>query len=218
MASELERELTTLEHIVLGLIGEAPQSGYSIISTLETGIHRWSASPGSIYPILKRLEKLGCVQGELEVVHETRPRKMYTLTPLGDELLDMWLRAPLPWSEILDERDVVLVKFLFMEKRLSRDEVIAWLDEYERLTEQYDAPRRMFYEALMSGSSLHQQLIHEVTLMELNMQRTWIQMARRRLQAEMGPHQRRFLSPGRNQHDCGSGISGKIRIALGYGL
>ena len=34
----------------------------------------------------------------------------------------------------------------------------------------------------MSGSSLHQQLIHEVTLMELDMQITWIQMARQRLQ------------------------------------
>jgi PadR family transcriptional regulator AphA len=182
MAIELGRELTVLEHIVLGLIGEAPQSGYSIISTLETGIHRWSASPGSIYPILKRLEKLGCIVGELEIIYETRPRKMYTLLPLGEELLDTWLRAPLSWSEILDERDVVLIKFLFMEKRLTRDEVIAWLDQYERLTRAYDAPRRAFHKALMSGSSLHQQLIHEVTLMELDMQITWIQMARQRLQ------------------------------------
>ena len=182
MASELERELTVLEHIVLGLIGEAPQSGYSIISTLETGIHRWSASPGSIYPILKRLEKLGCIAGELEIIYEMRPRKMYTLLPLGDELLNAWLRAPLSWGEILDERDVVLIKFLFMEKRLTRDEVIAWLDQYERLTRAYDAPRRAFHKALMSGSSLHQQLIHEVTLMELDMQITWIQMARQRLQ------------------------------------
>jgi PadR family transcriptional regulator AphA len=181
----LERELTTLEHIVLGLVGEEPQSGYSIISTLETGVHRWSASPGSIYPILKRLEKLGCIEGELEIIYETRPRKMYRLTALGEEILNGWLRAPLPWSEVLDGRDIVLIKFLFMEKHLTREEVLAWLDEYERITVEYDAPRRTFHEALISGSSLHQQLIHEVTLMELNMQRTWIQMARRRLQAEI---------------------------------
>ena len=176
-----ERDLTTLEHIVLGMIAEEPQSGYSIISALESGTHRWSASPGAIYPILKRLEKQGCIAGELEVIHETRPRKMYRLTPLGEELLDQWLRAPLPWNEVLDERDIVLIKFLFMEKRLSRQEVLTWLDEYERLTEAYDAPRRVFHELLVSGSSLHQQLIHEITLMELNMQRTWIQVARRRL-------------------------------------
>jgi DNA-binding PadR family transcriptional regulator len=184
-SSDLERELTTLEHIVLGLIGEEPQSGYSIISALESGTHRWSASPGSIYPILKRLEKLGCIAGELEMVYETRPRKMYRLMPLGEQLLDAWLRGPLSWSEVLDERDIALTKFLFMENRLSREEVLAWLDNYEKLTESYDAPRRVFHEALMKGSSLHKQLIHEVTLMELNMQRTWIQMARARLKADM---------------------------------
>lgn len=187
MAEETDRELTTLEHIVLGLIGEAPQSGYSIINTLEAGTNRWSASPGSIYPILKRLEKLGCIVGELEVVHETRPRKMYRLTSPGEQMLDAWLRGPLSWSEVLDERDVVLVKFLFMENRLAREEVLTWLDEYERLTLSYDMPRRIFHEALMKETSLHQQLIHEVTLMELNMQRTWIQMARHRLETSPRP-------------------------------
>lgn len=185
MPSTSERELTILEYIVLGLISEGPQSGYSIISMLDTGTHRWSASPGSIYPVLKRLESQGCIAGELEMIYETRPRKMYTLTPLGEELLDAWLRSPLPWSEVLDERDIVLLKFLFAENRLPRDEVIRWLDEYEKLTLSFDGPKRVFYESLISGSSLHQQLIHEMTMMELNMQLTWIRMARRRLEAEM---------------------------------
>lgn len=180
-----ERELTILEYIVLGLISEGPQSGYSIISMLGTGTHRWSASPGSIYPVLKRLESQGCIVGELEMVYETRPRKMYTLTPLGEQLLDAWLRGPLPWSEVLDERDVVLLKFLFAEKRLPREEVIVWLDNYEQLTLSFDGPKRVFYESLISESSVHQQLIHEMTMMELNMQITWIRMARRRLEAEI---------------------------------
>ncbi|MEJ2364796.1 MAG: PAS domain S-box protein, partial [Deltaproteobacteria bacterium] len=41
----------------MGLISMEPQSGYSIISTFESGRYRWSGSPGSVYPILKRLEK-----------------------------------------------------------------------------------------------------------------------------------------------------------------
>ncbi len=191
MALELERDLTTLEYIVLGLIGEAPQSGYSIISTLETGTHRWSASPGSIYPVLKRLEKQELILGELEIVYETRPRKMYRLTVSGEALLDAWLRGPLKESEVMDERDIVLVKFLFAEKRLSRQEVLNWLDEYEKRTEAFDVRRRIFYELTQSESSLHQQLIHEATMMEINRQRTWIQMARHRLEGEF-----RRASPG----------------------
>lgn len=186
MPPDLERDFTPLEYIVLGLISIEPQSGYSIISTLETGVSRWSASPGSIYPILKRLEKQALIEGELEIVYETRPRKMYRLTPSGGSALDDWLRGPLRWSEVLEERDIVLIKFLFMEKRLPRADVLAWLDAYESLTDSYDAQQRVFYEVLMTGSSLHQQLIHEITLMELNMQRTWIQLARRRLESAPG--------------------------------
>ncbi len=184
MSEELRRELTTLEYVVLGLISVEPQSGYSIISTLEAGTHRWSASPGSIYPILKRLEKQGVISGELEIIYETRPRKMYKLTALGERLLDDWIRAPMPMAQLLDERDIALIKFLFAEQRLTRDECMAWLDTYESMTESYDVQRRIWYDLTMSASSLHQQLIHEATLMELNMQRTWIQMAKRRLETD----------------------------------
>lgn len=180
-----ERPLSTLEYIVLGLISEAPQSGYSIIATLENGTQRrWTASPGSIYPILKRLEKEKYITGELEQVYETRPRKMYTLAPTGEQAMREWILAPLTWDEVLNDREIVLIKFLFAEKFLARDEVTAWLDRYEEQTTTYDGPKRLFYQTLINASTLHQQLIYELTLLDLNMQRTWIQMARRRLEAE----------------------------------
>ncbi|NDJ75495.1 MAG: PadR family transcriptional regulator [Chloroflexi bacterium] len=178
-----ERDLSTLEYIVLGLISRAPQSGYSIISALEAGIHRWSASPGSIYPILKRLEKAEHITGELEAVYETRPRKMYHLTPAGERLLDDWLRGPISDLEVLEDRDVALIKFQFAEARLTPGEIVAWLDQYEELTDTYDTQHRLFPESDTDPLSLHPQLVHEMTMMEINMQRTWIQMARRRVLA-----------------------------------
>lgn len=182
MPEKIERDLTTLEYVVLGLIGVEPQSGYSIITTMESGVHRWSASPGSIYPMLKRLERQGIIMGELDIVYETRPRKLYRLTPAGEALLDSWLRSPLLPASLLEERDVALLKFLFMEKRMSREEVIAWLDSYEQAINSYDLARRTFYDLAMQQSSVHQQLILEATMMDLNTQRTWVQIARRRLQ------------------------------------
>lgn len=182
MPEKIERDLTTLEYVVLGLIGVEPQSGYSIITTMESGVHRWSASPGSIYPMLKRLERQGIIMGELDIVYETRPRKIYHLTPVGEALLDSWLRSPLLPASLLEGRDVALLKFLFMEKRLSHEEVIAWLDTYEQAIDSYDLARRTFYDMAMQQSSIHQQLILEATMMDLNTQRTWVQIARRRLQ------------------------------------
>ncbi len=185
MSNESTKTLTTLEYVILGLIGTEPQSGYSLITTFESGIKRWSASPGSIYPTLKRLEQQGIIAGKLEMTYETRPRKMYTLTPLGEELLDSWLRAPLTKNEIGESRDVVLIKFLFAEKRLTREEILAWLDNYAQGTADYRALILMQGGPANVAWSVHQRLLAEEAMMELDMQSTWIERARRRLLGEV---------------------------------
>lgn len=187
--TEQQRDLTTLEYYVLGLISVEPQSGYSIITYFEMDWWRWrgSSSPGSIYPILKRLEQQGIIDGELEVVYETRPRKMYTLTPAGEEILDEWLRMPVTKDEAGEDRSTLMMKFLFMERRLPVEETLKWLDSYEQATDYYITLLQVSRNPNLTGVwSLHQQLILEATLMELNMQRTWIQMARQRIQTFRG--------------------------------
>ncbi len=182
MADEQDRELTTLEYVVLGLISTGPQSGYSIISTFETEVYRrWSASPGSVYPMLKRLERRGVIAGELEVVYETRPRKMYRLTPAGERLVDAWLKAPLGKPDVTEERDITMLKFLFAENRLSREEILVWLDDYEGAARAYEVMFRTQRDPEWSDWSLHQRLIVEGMLMEIDMQLKWIQTARHRL-------------------------------------
>lgn len=183
MSDKLTRELTTLEYVVLGLIGVEPQSGYSLINFFEEGMNRWSASPGSIYPMLKRLEKQDVIAGELEIVYETRPRKMYTLTDFGEELLDAWLRAPLDKVDVSESRDVLQLKFLYMESRFTPEEVIAWLQDYERNADQYVSLINLTRNPDASSWSTHQQLVVQASIMELEMQRNWLQLAQKRIQA-----------------------------------
>lgn len=184
MTTEMKRELTTTEYIILGLINSAPQTGYGIIGTLENVTSRWSASAGAIYPALKRLERQGLIEGTVEMVHEVRGRKVYRITPAGETLLDNWLRSPLAPNDILGERETALIKFLFAEQRLPREEVLAWLDTYEEGAATYDATHSLWQKAMLNVASLHQQLVVEATQMELNMQRSWIQRARERLQLD----------------------------------
>lgn len=184
MSKDNERELTTLEYVVLGLIGTEPQSGYSIISAFNDEVYaRWSASPGSIYPMLKRLEKRGIIAGELEVIHETRPRKMYRLTELGDVILGEWLRSAPDKFAVTEERDITLLRFLFAEKRLSREEVLCWLDEYDEALDSYEMMFRTQRSPDAEDWSVHQRLVVHAMLMELNMQRDWVSTARERLLA-----------------------------------
>lgn len=183
MIDELKRDLTTLEYLILGLLGTAPQTGYGLITSLEQGVSRWSGSPGAVYPALKRLEKRDIIAGEIEAVHEMRPRKVYRLTSLGESLLDEWLRLPITNTGLLDERELNFVRFLFAEKRLSQTEILNWLDAYDAAIQTYDATHRTWYDLQMSMTSVHHQLLLESTMMELEMLRKWVNAARERLQA-----------------------------------
>jgi DNA-binding PadR family transcriptional regulator len=187
-----ERDLTTLELVVLGLLSMEPQSGYSIINTFELiPYRRWSASPGSIYPMLKRLEQRGIIEGEVEMVYETRPRKMYKPTPKGLAELDEWINAPINNPDVLDQKDILLLKFLFAEKRLKREEVIEWLRKYEEaITTLESFTLAWQIDPNQSYWSPHQRLVMEATVLDINMQRTWIQVARNRLLTETPAEER----------------------------
>ncbi len=185
MTDDNQRDLTDLEYVVLGFISIKPQSGYSIKLHFEvTPSIRWSASPGSIYPMLKRLESSGYVEGSLDAVHETRPRKMYVLTEKGEQTLDSWIREPPTNTDVAENRDVMMLKFLFAENWLEHEEVLAWLNEYEEATARYVQMFELQRSPTLAEWSHHQFLIVEMALMELNMQRSWIQLAKHRLEVE----------------------------------
>src|ERR1700690_3907977 len=108
IAKDRARDLTTLEYVVLGFLAFKPQSGYAMLNNLETGVYRASASTGSVYPVLKRLEKLGLIKSAIEAVYETRPRKVYELLPSGEAALDEWLRRDPTIAEVVEEYDIAM--------------------------------------------------------------------------------------------------------------
>jgi DNA-binding PadR family transcriptional regulator len=190
MGAKQSRVLTSLEYVVLGLIGLKPQSGYDIINYFApAGAYRWSASPGAIYPVLKRLEKQGIIDAELEMVRELRPRKLYRLSQLGTELLEAWLREVPPLLPLYEQREMAMWRFQFMEGRLTTSEIVRWIDDYLDGLRGYDYGRRIYTDAIMAAmtehgqESVHQQLLLESTLMEINTLRTWLEMARTRITA-----------------------------------
>lgn len=184
----MARDLTTLEYIVLGLISIEPQSGYGIVSYFdEDSYNSWSASPGSVYPMLKRLEKQGMISGELEIEHETRPRKVYTLTDDGMQSLDVWLVEVPKMRPFYEQREIAMMRFQFMEKRLSTKKILQWLQNYLDAIN-YATEGSTFYQNEINKAmeehgqvSVHAQLLMEGYMMELNTLRTWLEMARNRL-------------------------------------
>ncbi|MGZ4707464.1 MAG: PadR family transcriptional regulator [Acidimicrobiales bacterium] len=81
---------------VLALLAEGPKHGYQIIQELgERSGGSWSPSPGSVYPILHRLEGAGVVAAE---DHEDG-RRVFTLTSTGQLVVDrLDLEKSPPWA------------------------------------------------------------------------------------------------------------------------
>ncbi len=171
-------ELTTLECIVLGLLSTGPETTPAILQKLEKIACQWNTSVGSIYPAFRRLEKQGMIE---DVSRTPHARKTYHITPEGAIRLDLWLTAPLTNDEMLNDREVPMIKFLFAEQRLSRREVLKWLEAYERQMDSYYQLHHFWHDAQIKVSSPHQQLLIQATDMELDMQRRWIQLVRQSL-------------------------------------
>jgi len=183
------RDLSTLEYIVLGACSLEPQSGYSITTSFEDGSYSWSASPGSVYPMLKRLEKQGLISGELEMEYETRPKKVYSLTEKGGQMLDEWLMATPDMRPFWEQREIAQLRFQFMEKRLSTKQILSWVKNYldavnyaSQVEEVYTKPIQRVMEEDAATYSLHSQLLMEGYIMEINTLRTWLELVRTRLQ------------------------------------
>jgi len=180
------RDLTTLEYVILSFMVIAPQSGYSILNQLEGGLYRASASTGSVYPVLKRLEASGLVNSAIEGEYQTRPRKIYTLSPLGTQTLDLWLRQAPEMADVIEQYDLMLHKFLIAEYRLSRVEVLNWLAAYERVTRGSLAMRQAIADVSVSDLSLspHLELINQSLKLEVETRLAWIVAAQVRLRIE----------------------------------
>lgn len=92
LMQELRRGTITIA--VLSQLFE-PQYGYSLVAMLgEKGIQ---VEPGTLYPLLRRLEKQGLLDSKWDT-NETRPRKYYLLSDTGKEVFHLLVEE---WNSIV---------------------------------------------------------------------------------------------------------------------
>ena len=69
-----------------------PSYGYELINSIhEFGFVQGQAPPGMIYRHLRGLEADGLVQSEWQTEGSGPARRIYRLTPEGDEALSLWI-------------------------------------------------------------------------------------------------------------------------------
>lgn len=103
-----------LEIATLGLLQREPVHGYRLKQTLELFMSGCiSVNYGSIYPLLKRLEKGGYIQAIIEEQGDAgSSRKIYSITDKGR---DRWQQKMLehPHESWVNSRSRFMIKFFF---------------------------------------------------------------------------------------------------------
>lgn len=100
LAQELRRGALVLA--VLSCL-HTPQYGYSLKQTLsEKGL---DIPEGTLYPLLRRLEKQELLTSDWQVVDDKRPRRYYQLSDTGEQILG-YLTAE--WQALADVINALL--------------------------------------------------------------------------------------------------------------
>jgi PadR family transcriptional regulator PadR len=99
LTSELRRGTQVLA--VLGQLHK-DQYGYSLLQDLS--VKGVKIEAGTLYPLLRRLESQGLLKSEWDT-QETRPRKYYTLSPLGIETYSSLVKE---WQLMIETMNQIL--------------------------------------------------------------------------------------------------------------
>ena len=133
----MSRELSLLDHALLGLLNRGDASGYELRKVFsQTPLGRFSDSPGSIYPALQRLERRGFVAGSRPT--GARRRRTLHLTAAGRRAFTEWVLAPAAASDTERDDGAFELRLAFMSDVAPR-RLRAFLDEHaEALDARHD--------------------------------------------------------------------------------
>lgn len=103
----------TVRHAILGLLAQKPRHGYETRIAFENlvgGGENWEVKPAQIYTTLDRLEEAGLVERSSDLGEGEEPsRRVYRITPLGEEALQEWFAGAVPPGHQRDEFFIKLI-------------------------------------------------------------------------------------------------------------
>lgn len=102
-----------MEELVLGMLRMGPAHGYDLRKRVcdELG-PAWRVASSQLYAWLSRLEEEGCVVSTPEDAPDAPPRRVYAITPAGEERFREWLLVG-P-SSVRRPRGAHLVRLYFL--------------------------------------------------------------------------------------------------------
>ncbi len=176
----------SVRNAILGFLAQKPRHGYELRAVFEAvvgGDANWDVKPAQIYTTLDRLEEAGLVKPTSDLGEGDEPsRRVYSITPQGDEVLRAWFANGVPTEHQRDEFFVKLMVALASGEadpaRLIQTQRAHLYQELHAATtqrEEYDPQ-----------TELAQIMLSDKTIMHLEADLRWLDMIEVRLDAIKG--------------------------------
>lgn len=93
----------SLRNALLALLRVGPLSGYDLQKQFSVSVgHVWHAPDSQIYPELRKMEQAGLIQGEEQARGARGTRKVYHVTPAGEQAFRDWFASAPDYQRVRD--------------------------------------------------------------------------------------------------------------------
>lgn len=128
--------MRTLKYAILGLMMQAPVTGYDIAKAFGPGLGSfWSAKHSQIYPELKRLTEEGLIRYSVVTQGERMEKKLYKITDVGQEDFMRWLSQDPPLEPT--PKDVFRLRSYYSQWLAEEDYLRLLESQIEKRTQKY---------------------------------------------------------------------------------
>ena len=122
----MSNERFPAQYAVLGSLMEGELHGYELRRRLASALGPiWHIATSQLYSVLHRLEEENLLSVRVEQPENRPPRKVYAVTPQGEEAFLGWATAPV--RHLRDARVELLAKLYFL-RRLAPDRIAALIE------------------------------------------------------------------------------------------
>jgi PadR family transcriptional regulator AphA len=161
----------SIRHFILGLLTRQPMSGYDIKRFLKS--LSWlidSPSFGSLYPALHALLEDDLVTVEILSRQDKPPRKIYTITEKGRQVLQEWMDRPVAPGASLK----AFVMRLILASNLSHAGLIAHLQQRRAQVAAHQLALEQTAQAMDDGMDLGERLALDYGLAVAAAELAWL--------------------------------------------
>jgi DNA-binding PadR family transcriptional regulator len=174
--------VSALELALLGLVSQAPRSGYDLRRIFaHTPFSHFSDSPGAIYPALRRLARKGWLMADS--AQGGRRRRLFRLTAAGSRAWHARLGREPTRDDVIWRLDELMIRFAFMGEALPPGRAVRFLAAFERHARAHVEELRGYYAQHAANMSETGRLAFESGIESYLSRAEWAEHARARLEA-----------------------------------